>query len=166
MRSDIADDRDRIKDACKRVRPSDLQEPYANFAAQVAAETSRRWLRNLKSIRDKEVMLWRILRLYSSPYFLLGSSAQGNSPLQLRIATPWDWRQQFSLLDFEVFPRSSGQPEIEWNAIVYDRGQEEERHVAGHIEMRWSHGRFCGVPEAKVYLDTPYIEVPEYHTLS
>ena len=38
--------------------------------------------------------------------------------------------------------------------------------MAGHIEIRWSHGRFANPPEAKVYLDTPMDELPGYHRLS
>jgi hypothetical protein len=37
--------------------------------------------------------------------------------------------------------------------------------VDGHVEVRWSHGRFCGPPEAKVYLDTPHQAVPGYFAL-
>ena len=37
--------------------------------------------------------------------------------------------------------------------------------MRGHVEVRWSHGRFCGPPEAKVYLDTPHADVPGYFPL-
>jgi len=37
--------------------------------------------------------------------------------------------------------------------------------VQGHVEIRWSHGRFSGAPEAKVYLDTPHANVPVFHPL-
>ena len=37
--------------------------------------------------------------------------------------------------------------------------------VGGHVEVRWSHGRFGGLPEAKVYLDTPHARVPGYFPL-
>ena len=40
-----------------------------------------------------------------------------------------------------------------------------ELRVDGHVEIRWSHGRFCGPPEAKVYLDTPHADVPGYFPL-
>ena len=40
------------------------------------------------------------------------------------------------------------------------------QHVsAGHVEVRWSHGRFNGSPEAKVYLDTPLSGTPGYFPL-
>ena len=37
--------------------------------------------------------------------------------------------------------------------------------MVGHIEVRWSHGRFGGPPEAKGYLDTAHHLVPGYVTL-
>ena len=37
--------------------------------------------------------------------------------------------------------------------------------IAGHVEVRWSHGRFGGLPEAKCYLDTRHHLVPGYFPL-
>jgi hypothetical protein len=51
---------------------------------------------------------------------------------------------------------------VDWLAAVADRETAAPREVRGHVEVRWSHGRFCGFPEAKVYLDTPHREVPGY----
>lgn len=36
------------------------------------------------------------------------------------------------------------------------------RRGAGHVEIRWSHGRFAQNPEAKVYLDAAHHDVPGY----
>ena len=41
--------------------------------------------------------------------------------MRLRIATPWDWRQQFELRQFDVEPRAGGQPMVAWDAIVRRR---------------------------------------------
>jgi hypothetical protein len=49
--------------------------------------------------------------------------------------------------------------------VCAERVSGAERVVEGHVEGRWSHGRFQGAPEAKVYLDTPHAEVPGYHPL-
>ena len=46
-----------------------------------------------------------------------------------------------------------------------DKAEGVERTVDGHVELRWSHGRFSGPPEAKVYLDTTHDGVPGYHPL-
>jgi hypothetical protein len=55
---------------------------------------------------------------------------------------------------------------VTWAATVEDRGAGEDRTVEGHVEIRWSHGRFAGSPEAKVYLDTPHHLVPGYWPLT
>lgn len=60
----------------------------------------------------------------------------------------------------------SGQPHVGWDATIEDRHSTTRRIVRGHVEVRWSHGRFGGNPEAKVYLDTPHGDVPGYFPLS
>ena len=66
-----------------------------------------------------EAMLWRLLRIGSAPYFVLGSSAARS--LRLRIATSWDWRQQYRLVSVGMEPQSGGQPRVGWEAVVRDR---------------------------------------------
>ena len=108
-------------------------------------------------------MLWRLLRIGSAPYFVLGSAA--GRTLRLRIATPWDWRQAYELRRFDVWGDDAGQPVVRWTAQVRERASGEVHEVAGHVEVRWSHGRFGGPPEAKVYLDTAHHLVPGYVSL-
>jgi hypothetical protein len=111
-----------------------------------------------------ETMLWRLLRVGSAPYFVLGSSKERS--LRLRIATSWDWRQQFSFGSFFMTVQPGGQPRVGWQAVIRDRTSHEIHEVTGHIEVRWSHGRFGGLPEAKGYLDTPHHRVPGYYGLT
>jgi hypothetical protein len=110
-----------------------------------------------------ETMLWRLLRIGSAPYFVLGSSSDRS--LRLRIATSWDWRQHFQLIAISMEGQPGGQPRVGWEALVRDRSSQEVHSVVGHIEVRWSHGRFGGLPEAKGYLDTPHHLVPGYFRL-
>ena len=110
-----------------------------------------------------EAMLWRLLRTGSAPYFVLGSSAARS--LRLRIATSWDWRQQYQLLSIAMEPQGGGQPRVGWAALIRDRSSHALTEVVGHIEVRWSHGRFGAPPEAKGYLDTPHDLVPGYFRL-
>jgi hypothetical protein len=127
----------------------------------VARESSQRWTDAIGT--NAESMLWRLLRIGSAPYFVLGASASGF--VRLRIATPWDWRRAFEFREFEIAPKDGGQPIVTWAAVVRDRVDRSERTVRGHVEVRWSHGRFRAPPEAKVYLDTPATQVPGYFAL-
>ena len=104
-----------------------------------------------------------ILRFNPAPYFILGSAR--SSSLRLRVATPWDWRQEFSLREFVIEPQLSSQPRVRWAAEILDRNRGVTVSVDGHVEIRWSHGRFCGFPEAKLYLASPHEDVPGYFPL-
>ena len=85
--------------------------------------------------------------------------------MRLRIDTPWDWRQQYRLSHFSVEAQTGGQPRVGWTAVCEERSSGAERVVSGHVEIRWSHGRFAQPPEAKVYLDCAHETVPGYHAL-
>jgi hypothetical protein len=54
---------------------------------------------------------------------------------------------------------------VGWRATVDDREAGCTRTIEGHVEIRWSHGRFAQPPEAKVYLDTPHHLVAGYWPL-
>jgi hypothetical protein len=141
-----------------------VDKAYRRFAHAVADRSAARWSAALPDVASRERLLWRMLRLTGAPYFVLGTS--GRSSLRLRIDTPWDWRQRFKLKAFEVWGEPAGQPIVRWQAAVTDRETGGDRSVRGHVEVRWSHGRFRGAPEAKVYLDTKPTDVPGFWPLA
>jgi hypothetical protein len=144
--------------------PAEAKALYAALSSAVARASVGRWEEAMDAGGGTdEAMLWRLLRIGSAPYFVLGSSSARS--LRLRIATSWDWRQQFRLIAVGMEAQTGGQPRVGWEAVVRDRVSNEVHEVAGHIEVRWSHGRFGGLPEAKGYLDTAHHLVPGYLTL-
>jgi hypothetical protein len=138
----------------------DAAQAYAELASAVGQASAERWRRTVTRRGDAEAVLWRLLRIGSAPYFVLG--AQRDRTLRLRIMTPWDWRQAFELKRFDVWGDDAGQPQVRWQAVVRERASGEDHAVDGHVEIRWSHGRFGKPPEAKAYLDTPHHRVPGY----
>jgi hypothetical protein len=140
-----------------------LRPAAAAFSDAVAQATAARWRRALAGA-DVERVLWRLLRIGSTPYFVLGAARQGS--LRLRIGTAWDWRQHYRIEDFSVVPVARAQPVVEWHVVVAHRRSTRRVMIDGHVEIRWSHGKFAQPPEAKVYLDTPHHRVPGYWTLT
>lgn len=145
--------------------PDGCAEAYAALCSDVSAASAARWQEALDVAGSgaAEQMLWRLLRIGSAPYFVLGADA--HEPVRRRVASPWDWRQAYRFRSLEFAPGSGGQPTVVWRARVRRHDDEAELTVAGHVEIRWSHGRFSGPPEAKVYLDTPPADVPGYWPL-
>ncbi len=157
--------RDLLKSALGRTLPGSVAESYAGLARVVAERSADRWSSSLGDRTEKERLLWRLLRIGGAPYFVLGASSAKAPPMRLRIDTAWDWQQAYKLTAFEVWPEPAGQAVVRWQANVVEKDSGADRTVKGHVEVRWSHGRFSGNPEAKVYLDTPHASVPGYHTL-
>lgn len=139
---------------------ADAQAAYRHLAQAVGQASAARWKRLVAKRPHAEAVLWRLLRIGSAPYFVLG--AQRDRTLRLRVMTPWDWRQAYELRRFDVWGDDAGQPQVRWQARVRDRAAGVEHCVDGHVEVRWSHGRFGKPPEAKAYLDTPHHRVPGY----
>jgi hypothetical protein len=146
-----------------RVLPEELQPMWSALCVRVSAVSAERWAAALTSHRAKLRMLWRLLRISNATYFVLG--ADRSAFLRLRVASSWDWHHAFRLRSLVIRPRDVGQPEVGWVAHVEHRTSGRPRTITGHVEIRWSHGRFVGWPEAKVYLDTPHAEVAGYEAL-
>lgn len=142
----------------------EAQAAYRTLAVEVGKASADRWRQALAKRSDAEAALWRLLRIGSAPYFVLG--AQRDRTLRLRVMTPWDWRQAYELKRIDVWGDDAGQPQVRWQARVRERATGDEHTVDGHVEVRWSHGRFGKPPEAKAYLDTPHHRVPGYVPLT
>ncbi len=139
-----------------------LGKAYQESSHTVAAMTAAKWRANLSTRRKREAMLWRLLRLESAPYFFLGESTE-RRPLRYRVATPWDFRLRYTFTDLSIAPDvRARQPIVQWSAVLENHDSRRREEVRGHVEVRWSHGRFGQHPEAKVYLDTPQHKVPGY----
>ena len=143
--------------------PDGCAAAWQELAAVVSERSAQRWRQSITTRDDQIRLVLRLLRIGSAPYFVLGVGDRG--VLRLRIDTSWDWLYRYRFEELEIRPRSAGQPLIDWTATIRDRDWGRMVDVAGHVEVRWSHGRFKGAPEAKVYLDTPHIAVPGYQPL-
>ena len=151
-----------LKQSLPRTLTDNAKRAYRQFAFDAATGSSRRWDTYLRTKRAQEEMMWRLLRLQSAPYFVLGESAEGH-PLAYRVQTPWDLRVSHRFVSFRHRAEPDrGQPIVGWEATYADQRSGATSTVTGHIEVRWSHGKFAQAPEAKVYLDTPHHAVPAY----
>ena len=144
--------------------PESLAPLYRAMAGACAIRSADLWNASAPRRAQRERMAWWLLRLAPAPYYLLGDSVA--APLRIRVDTPWDWRQRWEFLGLEITPaRDAGQPRVDWTIRARDRTTGESRATSGYVEIRWSHGRFSGHPEAKVQLSTRHEEVVGYTPL-
>ena len=144
--------------------PDEVRPAYLELCRVVSEASAKRWRDAMSRFAKPEQMLWRLLRIGSAPYYMLGADA--HDWIRLRVASPWDWRQSFRLIDLQVTAACAGQPQVDWTATYENRSDRCRSEIRGHVEVRWSHGRFVHPPEAKIYLDTPTGELPGYFPLA
>ncbi len=145
--------------------PTELRNDWEMVAFEIARSSAARLLDRLAAPAEREEFLWRLLRLQAAPYYVLGADLR-DQPLCYRVTTPWDFRASYKIRSLDVWGEHAGQPLVRWRADIADRSEGERRIIEGHVEVRWSHGKFGGVPEAKIYLDTPHHDVAGYEPLN
>ena len=138
----------------------EAQAAYRTLAVEVGKASADRWRRTLAKRPEAEAVLWRLLRIGSAPYFVLG--AQRDRTLRLRVMTPWDWRQAHELKRIDVWGddagsrRCAGRPGCAIAPPARSGPSTATWRCAGATAASAS------PPEAKVYLDTPHHRVPGY----
>src|SRR5690606_27345554 len=110
-----------------RQLPEPLRPAWARLSATVADASAARWSATLAGRRDRLRLLWRMLRVSSTSYFVLGTAADRH--LRMRIASQWDWMQDHDLRDLDISPRPAGQPEVAWTATIRPRSGGPEQEV-------------------------------------
>ena len=155
--------RDRLKTGLRGGWPTNLKIEVNDFVSAVSSRSAEALNAALSNRGLREVFYWRLMRLHSAPYFILGRQQSG--PTRLRVLTPWDFRRQFRFDELEIDADQVGQPQLKWTAHFVDLAHNRQTSTNGHIEIRWSHGKFNGAPEAKIYLDTRHADACGYHPL-
>jgi hypothetical protein len=159
-----SDQRGELTAVLPRLLPSGLQHEQSEFCAEVSEASAARWRRSIgHSPQDKTDFAMTLLRIPQAVYFLLGQG--GSSPHRFKVLSRWDWANRFRLVDFAVSSSTAMQPTVNWSIEVGDRLSGEKLTAKGHVEVRWSHGRFNKAPEAKVYLDSPLGDTPGFIAL-
>ena len=159
-----AADRSILKQALPRQLPDELSAEQAAFCHAMATASVERWRKSVTSLRQRQEFALSLLRIPQAIYFLLG--VDGPTSLRFKVASRWDWAKQYEVRELKMSGRDGAmQPTVDWRLVVTDTAVHTDVVVDGHVEVRWSHGRFLGAPEAKVKLDTPLCAVPGYLAL-
>jgi len=106
--------------------------------------------------------VWEIFRVNSEPYFLCGTEKKDKKKHSFAIRIPGkdEWTTNYKILDVTAEARDAGQPEILVSFSIRDNAGNKDLVFSVRYEIRWSHGKFNGNPEAKIYKMFRYAELP------
>jgi hypothetical protein len=153
-------DRQLLKSKLPRQLPAELTGVVANFCQAVSTQSADRWSASLGTPKQRADFAMSLLRIPQAVYFLLGQ--RGTTALRFKVLSRWDWAARYEIKDFSVSSSTAMQPTVTWQLDVLDNLVGAEQSATGHVEIRWGHGRFNGVPEAKVVLDSELKDTPGY----
>ncbi len=97
-------------------------------------------------------------RINGVKYILAGT--ENNKPFAVVLESSSDWTKKYQFLGISAASKPAGQPEVLLSFRFKTIAMKEEFTVDLKIEIRWSHGKFCGNPEAKVYKTWSYSALP------
>lgn len=97
----------------------------------------------------ENLMRW-FLRLDSISYVLCGIDA--GREFGVRIPSITQWKSSWSLDGIRAEPDLGRRQSVVDFSLDFSKANGEAAHAGPfHTQLRWSHGRFCGSPEAKLY---------------
>lgn len=138
------------------------QGAYKNLCNIVSTNTANVFQSNLQAVilnnpTALKTIFWEFFRLNSMAYILCG--LEDGKGFAAQVLDKDTWNKQFKVISIKAIPKPAGQPEIILDFVFQDN-QKNAYQYQLKIEIRWSHGKFCGNPEAKVYKLFSYKNLP------
>jgi len=105
-----------------------------------------------------EYLVKNLFRLDSVEYILVGIT--GSREYAIKMPSLSQWKREWEIVDIQARPDLSRKQSVVILVVNYRNKQDGNTDKARfHIEIRWSHGKFCGAPEAKLYKDFNWADI-------
>ncbi|MFZ2096785.1 MAG: site-specific DNA-methyltransferase [Anaerolineales bacterium] len=99
-----------------------------------------------------------LFRIESIEYIFAGTT--GKTYYGVKIPSLHQWIKEWKILDIEAVPDFHRKQSVVNLFVNYKNKTLGGLYTAKfHIEIRWSHGKFCGSPEAKLYKDFRWTDI-------
>ena len=154
----------------------DFYEKYIAMCHKVARISAETFNENYMSAKQKkksqadEHLAKVFFRLNSVPYLMVG--IDGNREFALVMPSITEWRRNWVIKDVSaVADIHRRQCVVNFRLVCKEKEPKKEKSSKGeaafnfHAEVRWSHGKFCGNPEAKLYKEFRWADLPFFKRL-
>jgi hypothetical protein len=163
------DDRKRIQKILKESSARDKKaftKRYRELCHRVAEKSADLFNQNLaaslstgarKAVREN-LIRW-FFRLNAVQYVLCGIDR--NEEFALVVPDLTSWLREWDLAQVVATPDiTRGQSVVDFEVVCRRKKDRSEHRAPFHAEIRWSHGRFSGAVESKLYKEFAWSELP------
>jgi hypothetical protein len=162
-------ERKAIQQAIKQFDPitlADFTELYLAMCHKVAEESANIFNLNFRETLQSrtrsavlESIMSRFFRLDAISYILTGIDRGEIFACEIPDLT--SWKSKWKVLRVHASPDlQRRQSVVKIDVVVQEKLSRSQHQFQFHSEVRWSHGKFCGNPEAKLYKDFAWTDVP------
>lgn len=167
-------DREEVKDEIAKLTDGEKKkfgELYLAMCRKVAEASAELFNRNFLSTMRGPSPKWviesivrNLFRIDSVEYIMAGTA--GSKIYAIKMPSLSQWKKEWEIVDVQAFPElTRGQSRVQI-VVQYKRKKEITIYLAPfHIEIRWSHGKFAQAPEAKLYKDFNWADIPFVETI-
>jgi hypothetical protein len=138
-----------------------VMNAYKAFCKKVSTRSSEIFneriseLKKGKNHKKKfELIFHEFFRVNAVRYILAGIDKGESFAIILNPSS--EWSKGYEFLDIQALPKDAGQPEVLLRFFFKDKTSNEQFDIDLKAEIRWSHGKFCGNPESKLYKPWKY----------
>ena len=141
-----------------------MKAAYAAFVAAVSKRSAEILNQDLRerqtygSRRPIDLAFRKLIRMDNHAYVICG--LEGGKPFAALVPSYEAFNRTYKVIGIEALERNRGQPEVGIRVTVQNKETSDLAQFEFHTEIRWSHGKFCGNPEGKIYRDFLYAELP------
>jgi site-specific DNA-methyltransferase (adenine-specific) len=144
----------------------EFSDKYIDMCHLIAQASAAEFNRNIQeSLSSKsrvgviEHIVNNFFRIDTTEYILVGIS--GTREFVVKIPSLSKWKREWEIVNIEAIPALDRKQSVVYIFLSYKPKKEKIIYKARfHVEIRWSHGKFRSAPEAKLYKDFKWGEVP------
>lgn len=162
-------ERDELRQEIDKLSPSQrasFNSLYIAMCRKVAEESAKLFNQNFLSAMRGPTSRWvienivrNLFRLDSVSYIMAGT--MGSKVYAIKLPSLTQWKKDWEIVDVHAIPELTREQSRVQLIVKYRQKKTNDIHSAlFHVEIRWSHGKFMQSPEAKIYKDFNWDNIP------
>lgn len=168
------EDRKRVQAVIKNYSNSESRQFKTNYlqmchdvaskSADIFSENIEKSLKSSSRAAILENLSRWFFRIDAIRYILCG--IDHGEDFSVLIPDITNWKNDWAIREIEVVPDlSRGQSVVDFSVVLTRKDSGQTSTTVFHSEIRWSHGRFCGNPEGKLYKEFSWGTLPFFTSI-
>ena len=162
-------EREELRDEINKLSLSQKQSfnaQYLSMCRKVATVSAERFNSKFLLAMRGPTKKWviesiarNLFKIDSIEYIMAGT--EGGKIYAIKMPSLSKWKKEWEIVDIRAIPELTRRQSRVQLVVEYKRKNDTQIYSTSfHVEIRWSHGKFMQSPEAKLYKDFKWVDIP------